>query len=98
GPAAAVFVLYSTVDDTAGDFKNVKLKVAPSCPGNDQSPGSWGHGGSTTNGGQVECGTIQLDSATTAPVVVWTDNSKLRLGIVQGTSIDSLYQWWKAKG
>jgi hypothetical protein len=97
GPTAAVFVLYSNVDDMAGDFKTVKLRLASTCPGNEQSPGPWGHGSSAKNGGQVECGTIQPDSGTTAPVVVWSDNAKLRLAVIQGTDINSLYQWWKAK-
>ena len=97
GPTGAAFILYSNPDDMAAGFKKAKLTLASSCPGNERSPGPWGHGTSSTDGGQVECGTVQADSGTT-PAVVWSDSAKLRVGMILGTDINSLYQWWKAKG
>jgi hypothetical protein len=96
GPSSASFALYTSLDDLAGGFQNAKITLSSTCPGNQQSPGPWGFGSGEKSGGQVECGTTG-DSGSTVAVVVWTDKAKLRAAAIQGSDIDSLYQWWKTK-
>ncbi|MDT5225493.1 MAG: hypothetical protein QOG19_2900 [Mycobacterium sp.] len=99
GPSEAAFGLYGNLDDMQTGFKQLggdKITIASSCPGNQVSPGPWTYGSSGKTGGQVECATIPMDSVN-HPIVVWSDDSKLRVGLVVGNDIDTLYQWWKAK-
>ncbi|WP_176358150.1 hypothetical protein [Mycobacterium persicum] len=49
---------------------------------------------SSQTAGQVECGT----SVEGNYAVIWTDNAKLRLAVVEGKNSASLYQWWRDKG
>ncbi|HTQ16504.1 hypothetical protein [Mycobacterium sp.] len=97
GPSGAKFASYGNVDDLATGFQNVKINLASTCPGDQVSPGPWGYGSGEKNGGLVECGTIDGDSNTTVPVVLWTDKSKLRLAQIKGSDISNLYQWWRTK-
>ncbi|MBW0016005.1 MAG: hypothetical protein JO236_00425 [Mycobacterium sp.] len=98
GPTAAVFGLFGNANDVASGFQTVaeKVTISPSCPGNQSSPGTWTFASNGQTGGQVECGTIGDDSGKSA-VVVWSDNAKLRVGVVRGPDIASLYQWWGKK-
>ena len=96
GPLEAAFGLYGNADDMNSGFKNLGITIAASCPGGQQSPGPWTYSSGKT-GGQVECGTATNDAGKTAPLVVWSDDSKLRVAAVVGNDIDSLYQWWKTK-
>jgi len=96
GPSRAVFLRYGSVDDLAAQFKSAGdngYTVASSCPGGKASPGTWSPGSSNQTGGQVECAT-NVDGQ---PAVIWTDNAKLRLAVVEGSDISSLYQWWAHK-
>jgi hypothetical protein len=95
-PTGGSFVLYGNLDDVAAGFQHAKLTVTPTCPGDQLSPGPWGYGSGNKDAGQVECGTVQADNSTVA-IVVWTDKAKLLEGVVQGSDIASLYQWWKTK-
>lgn len=99
GPSEAPFGLYGSQADVDSGFKQVggdKMDVASVCPGNQQSPGPWTFGSNGQTGGQVECATITKDSVKHA-IVVWSDNSKLRVAMIVGTDMTTLYQWWKAK-
>jgi hypothetical protein len=95
GPSAAAFARYANADDLTSAFQNADgVAVASSCPGNIQSPGPWNFTSSGQTAGQVECGTAKDDNT---PVVLWTDNAKLRVAAVSGSDITSLYQWWTKK-
>ena len=73
------------------------MTVASTCPGSQESPGPWHYSSSPDQAaGQVECGTTVSDG-TTVSFVVWTDNAKLTAGLIGGTDMSSLYQWWKTK-
>ncbi len=99
GPSFAVFLLYANLDDLATGFQqgpgSSGYTVASSCPGNGASPGTWNYRNSSQGAGQVACGT----SVEGNPTVIWTDNAKLRLAVVEGKGQDiaSLYQWWSDK-
>jgi hypothetical protein len=99
GPSYAVFLLYANPSDLATDFQqgpgSSGYTVVSSCPGGKASPGTWSSGNSSQTAGQVECAT----SVESKPTVIWTDNAKLRLAVVEGKGKDiaSLYQWWSDK-
>lgn len=105
GPGPAFFALFGNVGDLTADFQNAQstvMTVASSCPGGLASPGSWSYGTSGQTAGQVVCGT---DSNNTVPLVAWTNNAKLMLGVISGTitlgappsaGLPSLYQWWSS--
>jgi hypothetical protein len=97
GPSYAVFLLYANVTDLATQFQQGPSQsgytVASSCPGGKASPGTWSYRNTNQPAGQVECGT----SVEGKPSVIWTDNAKLRLAIVEGKDSASLYQWWLDK-
>jgi hypothetical protein len=99
GPSYAVFLLYANPIDLATAFQqgpdSSGYTVASSCPGGQASPGSWNYGDSNQTAGQVECAT----SVEGNPTVIWTDNAKLRLALVEGKGNDiaSLFQWWGDK-
>lgn len=99
GPSEAAFGLFGNPDDMQAGFKQVggdKMTIQSSCPGNQVSPGPWTYGSSGKTGGQVECATMTLNSVT-HPIVVWSDESKLRVAMIVGTDMDGLYQWWRTK-
>ncbi len=99
GPSYAVFLLYANPGDLATDFQHGPgssgYTIASSCPGGKASPGAWSLGNSSQTAGQVECAT----SVEGKPTVIWTDNAKLRLAVVEGSGKDiaSLYRWWGDK-
>lgn len=99
GPSFAVFLLYANPSDLTRESQqgpgSSGYTVASSCPGGKASPGTWSYGNSSQSAGQVECGT----SVEGDPTVIWTDNAKLRLAVVEGKGQDiaSLYQWWSDK-
>ncbi|OBK25429.1 hypothetical protein A5634_26485 [Mycobacterium asiaticum] len=98
GPSHAVFLLYANNDDLAAALQGVGSSgytVVSSCPGGQASPEKWSYGNSGQTAGQVECATSVENVAT----VIWTDNTKLRLGVVEGNGKDiaGLYNWWSAK-
>ncbi|ORB33570.1 hypothetical protein [Mycobacterium persicum] len=98
GPSYAVFLLYGSGSDLATEFRQGPGRsgytVASSCPGGGASPGTWSYRNSSQTAGQVECGT----SVEGNYAVIWTDNAKLRLAVVEGKNSASLYQWWRDKG
>lgn len=99
GPSEAAFGLFGNLDDMQAGFKQVggdKMTIQSSCPGGQVSPGPWTYGSSGKTGGQVECATMTLDSVT-HPIVVWSDESKLRVAMIVGTDMEGLYQWWRTK-
>ncbi|OBK95094.1 hypothetical protein A5645_13760 [Mycobacterium asiaticum] len=99
GPSEAAFGLFGNPDDMQASFKQVggdKMTIQSSCPGNQVSPGPWTYGSSGKTGGQVECATMTLNSVT-HPIVVWSDESKLRVAMIVGADMDGLYQWWRTK-
>lgn len=95
GPSHAVFLLYATPNDLTRNFAHGAgvggYTVASSCPGGQASPGTLGDSYRDQTAGLVECGA----SVAGKPAVIWTDDDKLRLGIVEGGDIDALYRWWR---
>ncbi len=49
----------------------------------------------TDPAGRVACGTTDEDS--TVYAVAWTETAKRKAGVVTGSDMSSLYQWWKTK-
>jgi len=99
GPLSASFYLLSSKDGLAMAFQalNSGMTMASSCPGGQASPGPWHYNSSPDQtAGQVACGTSN-SGGTTVSFVVWTDNAKLTAGLIGGTDMGSLYQWWKTK-
>lgn len=98
GPSYALFLLYANSSDLASEFKTGPAsggyKVSSTCPGGKGSPAEWSEGSSQT-AGQVECAV----SSEGYPTVIWSDTSKLRVGVLEGKgeTIDSLFKWWSEK-
>ncbi|OIN82840.1 serine/threonine protein kinase [Mycobacterium malmoense] len=96
GPVQAKYVLFSTGDDLAGSFKaSIKDDVLTACGDSGQSPTTWHQGSSTTNSGQVACGTYQ-----NAAEIIWTTDSKNILSYIRASNTDvpAIYQWWRTNG
>lgn len=74
---------------------NCVEKQSSSCPGDKASPGDWGYGNSSQVSGEAECEI----SSEGYPTIIWSDISKLRVGVVEGKgqSIDALFKWWSDK-
>jgi hypothetical protein len=96
GPAQAKYILFNSADSLAGSFKaSIKDDVLTACGDAGQSPTTWRQGSSSSDSGQVACGTYQ-----NAAEIIWTTDSKKVLGYIRGSNTDvaSLYQWWRANG
>lgn len=99
GPSYALFLLYASSSDLASEFKSGPAsggyKVSSSCPGGKASPGDWSYGNSSQAAGEVECAT----SSEGYPTIIWSDTSKLRVGVVEGKGkdMDALFKWWSDK-
>jgi hypothetical protein len=66
------------------------------CPPNIQSPGPWRRNDSPT----VVRGTLFCGVQEGRPVVAWTNEEKLLLGVVRadppGPPLEGLYAWWSS--
>lgn len=97
GPVQAKYFLFSNGDDLASTFKNsIKDDVLTACGDTSgQSPAPWHQGNSTTNAGQVACGTYQNGAE-----IIWTTDAKNVLSYIRAsnTDIPALYQWWRTNG
>ena len=93
GPSGGLFALFPDQGamDSAFDQLAGEDQLAPCIEGM-TSPGSWGP---TSDPGQtkgrIACGTYKGKAD-----LIWTENSILVLGNIQGSSIDSLYTYWSA--
>jgi hypothetical protein len=95
GPASAEYILYGNSSDTSTGFQGgiSSITVAP-CESGDPAPDTWHYQSSpNTPAGQVACGTTG-DVA----MVVWTNDKNHMVGIVGGSNLTSLHQWWLADG
>ncbi len=96
GPVQAKYILFSNGDALSGSFKaSIKDDALTACGDAGQSPTTWHQGSSTTNAGQVACGTYQ-----NAAEIIWTTDAKNILSYIRGSNNDvpTLYQWWRANG
>ena len=98
GPIGAVFFRFGNRNSLAAPFRSLSNATRlATCPNSDPSPTTWHRSTTTTQvAGLLLCGTDPHDN--TAAVVIWTDNTKLILGSVEGSDVASLYQWWAAAG
>jgi serine/threonine-protein kinase len=91
GLATARFALFGdkrTMDSKFNIFVS-EDQLSP-CPGGAQSPGTWSYNASSGDvAGQIACGTYQG-----TPDLTWTQNAELMLGNLQGSDLDSLYDYW----
>jgi hypothetical protein len=98
GPIGAVFFRFGNRNSMAAPFRSLSNATRlATCPDSDPSPTTWHRSTTTTQvAGLLLCGTDPHDN--TAAVLIWTDNTKLILGSVEGSDIAGLYQWWAAAG
>ncbi len=97
GPSYALFLLFTNPGDMATAFQQGPgqsgYTLASSCPGGTTSPGQWSYNNANQPAGLVQCAT----SVEGKPSIIWTDNAKLRIALVEGRDGPSLYQWWRDK-
>ena len=97
-PGGPVSGSYTVFGDRTSLFAAVDRAVAASgqmvCPGNIQSPGPWRRNAAP----EREVGTLFCGTRDQNPVVIWSDNERLMLNIVQGApegpDLVALYGWW----
>ncbi len=96
GPVQAKYYLFAGADAMNAFFEtNIKEDVLSACGNaNTKSPSPW-HRGSTTNAGQMACGTYQ-----NAAEIIWTNDAKNVVSYIRGSGSDAsaLYQWWQSNG
>jgi hypothetical protein len=96
GPVQGKYILFGSADALAASFKtSIKDDALTTCGDAGQSPTPWHTGNSTTNSGQVACGTYQNGAE-----IIWTTDAKNVLSYIRGSNTDvpALYQWWKTNG
>jgi hypothetical protein len=96
GPDWAMFVLYGDPNDLKSDFKGAvgNDQTLPCVPGGDSKPHTWNYGQNSTDvAGWVACGTFNGTAE-----VIWTNNAKDLLGVIEGNDLADLYQWWQTNG
>ena len=91
GPTAARFSLYPDVATLDAHFQTAAGEdQIKDCPGGVASPGTWHYTNSPdTPAGKLVCGTYEG-----TPDLVWSQNDKLLLGNLQGTDLQSIYDFW----
>jgi hypothetical protein len=91
GVSAARFNLYPDQATLDSHFNSGSAEdVASPCPGGINSPGTWHyHNTPDQAAGQLVCGTYN-----DKPDLLWSQNSELLLGDIQGSDMDALYDWW----
>lgn len=96
GPDWAMFVLYGNPNDLKSDFKGAVAQdeTMPCEPGGDPKPHTWSYGQNSNEiAGWVACGTFNDTSE-----IIWTDNAKGTLGVIEGRDLDALHKWWQTNG
>jgi len=95
GPDWGLFTLYRNANDLRSDFKDAAgADQGVACiPGGDSKPHTWSLGNSNEIAGWLACGTYK-----DIPEIIWTNNAKNVLAVVEGRDISSLYQWWQTNG
>jgi serine/threonine kinase PknH len=87
GPDSGTFWLLIDTDSVNRLFdKVIDNAMLSACPAG-RSPHDWPD--TNNSQGQVSCGTYQGQ-----PALVWSDRTKLIVGSVVGSTIQSLYDWW----
>jgi serine/threonine protein kinase len=95
GPPSATYTLFPDVAALHDAFNRiVQTSNIIECPGHIQSPGPWHRNAlPDRTSGMLFCGTQQGN-----PTVAWTNESELRVSVVQaeseGPTIEQLYAWW----
>jgi serine/threonine kinase PknH len=95
GPPSATYTLFPDSAALRAAFNGfIHNSTVVECPGRIQSPGLW-HRNATPEetSGTLMCGTEQG-----SPIVGWTTDAELLIGIVRaelpGSTLDQLYRWW----
>jgi len=95
GPTSATYLLFPETSSLRGAFTRiVQGSNVIECPGRIQSPGPW-HANATPD---KASGTLLCATQRESPIVAWTDDTELVVGLVRGEqhgpTIDRLYAWW----
>ncbi|BBY96373.1 hypothetical protein MGALJ_60420 (plasmid) [Mycobacterium gallinarum] len=95
GPTSSTYTLSREPAALRAAFNDtVNRSAAVICPPNIQSPGPWRRNDSPT----VVRGTLFCGLQAGNPLVAWTNDEKLLLGVVRadapGTTLEALYAWW----
>lgn len=97
GPTSSTYTLSRNSSALRAAFTNTVNRSVPMvCPPNIQSPGPWRRNDSPT----VVRGTLFCGVQEGRPVVAWTNEEKLLLGVVRadppGPPLEGLYAWWSS--
>lgn len=95
GPDWGLFTLYGNTNDLRSDFKEAAGadQWLACVPGGESKPHTWSLVNSNEIAGWLACGTYE-----DIPEIIWTNNAKNLLAVVEGRDISSLYQWWQTNG
>ena len=93
---SADYVLADNNSDLSAMLKGASraLTLDP-CSQGQPSPTTWSYTSSGTTAGDLECGTLKNSNATQ---LVWTSYKNQMAGILAGSDIATLYQWWAKNG
>lgn len=97
GPSSSTYTLSRDLTDLRTALADtVNRSAVMTCPPNIQSPGPWRRNDSPT----IVRGTLFCGIQAGQPIVAWTNDEKLLLGVVRaeapGASLDGLYAWWSS--
>ena len=91
-PTSARFEIFPNAGALADAFQSsVDDEAITQCPGKIQSPSSW----HTDAAPGVPAGSLLCGTYNDAPDLLWTKNDGLLLGDIQGSDLNSLYQFWR---
>lgn len=91
-PPSATFSLYPNATALANAFQNgIAEDTVTPCPNGDQSPGTWANDAAPN----VPAGSILCGNYDNGPDLMWTKNSDLLLGDIQGPDLNALYRFWQ---
>jgi hypothetical protein len=97
GPVSGTFTLVSDKSELDAALTTAMHTAQQvNCPGNIQSPGPWRRNATP----QIVSGTLFCGLRDGQPTVMWTDDAKLTLNVVQsgpqGPPFPALYAWWSS--
>ena len=91
-PPSAAFSVYPNATALANAFQNgVDEDTVTPCPDGNQSPATW----STDEAPNVTAGSVLCGNYKGGPDLLWTKNSDLLIGDLQGPDLKALYQFWQ---
>jgi hypothetical protein len=91
-PPSAAFSVYPNATALANAFQNgVDEDTVTQCPDGNQSPATW----STEAAPNVPAGSVLCGNYKDGPDLLWTKNSDLLIGDLQGPDLKALYHFWQ---